>query len=429
MPMIDTNIVQHCIPTDPTMKLVKQKLRRMKPEWILKIKEEVEKQYNAGFLRVVNYSEWLDNVVLVPKKDGKVRMCVDFQDLNKASPKDDLPLPHIDVLVDKIAGHALLSFMDEFLGYNQIKIALEDMEKTSFIIPWGTNCYKVMTFGLKNAGATYQHPATTLLHDLIHKEVEVYVDDMIVKSKDHAGHMPALSKFFERIWNVTQKSIKGRVIADNLAHCSPEEAEEIQGDFSDEDIMGIEVESWKMYFNRATNQNGSGIGVLIISPKGTHIPFSGRLNFLATNNAIEYKAYIMGLRAALSLGVKELEVYGDSTLIISQFQNKRKIKEERLVPYHECLQKWASKFNKVQYQYVPRMKNQIVDALATMASMMDRPKEDETRPIVLEHKEEPANYCMTIEKDEEKNGEGEWYSDILQYLKDGTYPPSPDKND
>mgnify|MGYP003745750355 CR=1 FL=1 len=127
----------------------------MKPEWTLKIKKEVDKQYNAGFLRVVNYPEWLANVVLVPKKDGKVRMCVDFWDLNKANPKDNFPLPYIDILVDNTAGHALLSFMDEFSGYNQIKMAPEDMEKTYFITPWGTYCYKVMPFGLKNAGATY----------------------------------------------------------------------------------------------------------------------------------------------------------------------------------------------------------------------------------------------------------------------------------
>ena len=97
-----------------------------------------------------NYPEWLANVVPVPKKDGKVRMCVDFQDLNKASPKDDFLLPHIDVLVDNTAEHVLLSFMDGFSGYNQIKMAPEDMEKTSFITPWVTYCYKVMHFGLTN---------------------------------------------------------------------------------------------------------------------------------------------------------------------------------------------------------------------------------------------------------------------------------------
>ncbi|XP_075657669.1 uncharacterized protein LOC142627684 [Castanea sativa] len=172
-----------------------------------------------------------------------------------------------------------------------------------------------------------------------------------------------------------------------------------------------------MYFDGTTNQNGSGIGVLLISPIRTYILFSSRLNFLATKNATEYEACIMGLRAALSLGVKELEVYGDSALIISKIQKKLKIKEERLMPYHECLRKWAAKFNKIQYQYVPRMQNQIADALATMASMIDGPKENETRSIVVEQKEEPT-YCMTIEEDIEKNGEGKWYSDYLQYLKE-----------
>ena len=99
----------------------------MKLEWTLEIKEEVEKQYNVGFLRVVNYPEWLANVVSVSKKDGKVRMCVDFRDLNKASPNNDFPLPHIDILVDNTAGHALLSFMDGLSGYNQIKMAPKDM--------------------------------------------------------------------------------------------------------------------------------------------------------------------------------------------------------------------------------------------------------------------------------------------------------------
>ena len=136
---------------------------------------------------------------------------------------------------------------------------------------------------------------------------------------------------------VTLKSIKGRAIADYLAHWSPEEVEEIQRDFLDEDIMGIELEPWKMYFDGATNQNGNGIGVLLISPKGTNFQFSGRLNFPTTNNATEYKACSMGLQASLSFRVEELEVYGDSALIISQIQNRWKIKEEKLMPYHECL--------------------------------------------------------------------------------------------
>ena len=139
------------------------------------------------------------NVVPVPKKDGKVRVCVDFRDLNKVSPKDDFSLPHIDMLVDSTTGNPMLSFMDGFSGYNQILMAPEDTEKTSFITEWGTYCYRVMPFGLKNAGATYQRAATTLFHDMMHRDVEVYVDGMIVKSRDKADHLAALQRFFERI--------------------------------------------------------------------------------------------------------------------------------------------------------------------------------------------------------------------------------------
>ena len=122
----------------------------------LKINEEVKKQFDANFLAIAGYPEWVTNIVPVPKKDGKVRMCMDYQDLNRASPKDNFPLPHIDVIVDNMTSFALFSFMDGFSGYNQIKMAPEDMEKTTFITLWGTFCYKVMSFGLKNVGAMYQ---------------------------------------------------------------------------------------------------------------------------------------------------------------------------------------------------------------------------------------------------------------------------------
>nr|CAN77310.1 hypothetical protein VITISV_017493 [Vitis vinifera] len=199
MPGLDPSIVQHHLPILPHARPVKQKLRRLHPHWSLQVKEEIQKQLSVGFISVVEYPEWLANVVPVPKKDGKVRVCVDFRDLNKASPKDDFPLSHIDLLVDSIAGHSMLSFMDRFSGYNQILMALEDMEKTTFITEWGTYCYKVMPFGLKNAGATYQRAATTLFHDMMHKDVEVYVDDMIVKSQGRVDHLEALERFFERI--------------------------------------------------------------------------------------------------------------------------------------------------------------------------------------------------------------------------------------
>ena len=146
------------------------------------MKEEIHKQLNVGFISVVEYLEWLANVVPVPKKDGKVRVCVDLRDINKARHKDGFSLPHIDLLVDNTAGHSMLSFMYGFSGYYKILMTPEDMEKTIFIIEWGTYCYRVMPFGLKNVGATYYRVATTLFHDMMHRDVEFYVDDMIVKS-------------------------------------------------------------------------------------------------------------------------------------------------------------------------------------------------------------------------------------------------------
>jgi len=199
MPGLDSEIVQHRLPLKPECHPIKQRLRRMKPEVSLKIKEEVEKQFNVGFLVVAQYPQWVANIVTVPKKDGNVRMCVDYRDLNRASPKDDFPLPHIDTLVDNTATSSLYSFMDGFSGYNQIKMAPEDMEKTTFITLWGTFCYKVMSFRLKNAGATYQRAMLALFHDMMHKEIEVYVDDMIAKSESEEEHLINLKKLFERL--------------------------------------------------------------------------------------------------------------------------------------------------------------------------------------------------------------------------------------
>ena len=109
-------------------------------------------------------------------------------------------MPQIDVLVDNTANFALFSFMYGFSGYNQIKMAPEDMEKTMFVTLWGTFYYKVMSFGLKNAGATYQGAMVSLFHDMMHKEIEVYMDYMIAKSKTEVEHLVNLQKLFERLW-------------------------------------------------------------------------------------------------------------------------------------------------------------------------------------------------------------------------------------
>lgn len=127
-----------------------------------------------------------------------------------------------------------MSFMDGFLGYNQIKMAPRDMTKTTFITEWRIYCYTVMPFGLKNMGATYQRMATALSHDIMHNEVEVYVDDMVVKSKDREGHIVNLRKFFERIkeyrlrlnpqkctFRVTSRKLLGFLVSDRGIEVDP----------------------------------------------------------------------------------------------------------------------------------------------------------------------------------------------------------------
>ena len=197
MPGIDPSVITHRLNVHPSSKLVRQKKRVFVPQRDNAIKEEVQKLTTAQFIREVYYPDWLANVVMVKKANGKWRMCVDFTDLNKACPKDSYPLPCIDQLVDSTAGHQLLSFMDAFSGYNQIKMEEVDQEKTSFITSQGLFYYKVMPFGLKNAGVTYQRLVNHMFYPQIGRNVEVYVNDMLVKSLDEERHMDDLQETFD----------------------------------------------------------------------------------------------------------------------------------------------------------------------------------------------------------------------------------------
>ena len=144
---------------------------------------EIVKLIEVGFIREVKYLTWIANIVLVKKKNGKIHVCVNFRDLNNACPKYDFPLPIIELMVDATTDHGTLSFMDGSSGYNQIRLGPRDEELTAFRTPKGIYYYKVMPFGLNNAGATYQHAMQKIFDDMLHKNVECYVDDLVVKSR------------------------------------------------------------------------------------------------------------------------------------------------------------------------------------------------------------------------------------------------------
>ena len=149
---IDDKVIEHCLNVDLTKKLIQQKRQVFALERNKAVIEEVEKLLIASFIREVFYPEWLTNIVMVKKPNGKLWMCVDFTDINNAYPKDSFPPPKIDQLEDSTAGHGLLTFMDAFSGYNQIRMNKEDQEKTTFVTSQRLYCYMVMPFGLKMQG-------------------------------------------------------------------------------------------------------------------------------------------------------------------------------------------------------------------------------------------------------------------------------------
>ncbi|PKA55935.1 RNA-directed DNA polymerase like [Apostasia shenzhenica] len=197
MPEIDRKIAEHKLSLSADVPPIRQKKRNFGCEKQRAIKEEVEKLIAAGFIREIAYPTWLANVVVVKKTTGKWRMCVDFTDLNRACPKDFYPLPKIERLVDSSVGHSMMSFLDAFSSYHQIRMAEEDERHTSFITDHRIFCYKVMPFGLKNAGATYQRMIDAVFHDQNGRNLEAYVDVLLVKNRSKEGHLEDLRETLE----------------------------------------------------------------------------------------------------------------------------------------------------------------------------------------------------------------------------------------
>ena len=199
MPGIDPDFLCHRLAMDPQVWPVRQRRRKFNEEKRQVIHDETHKLLAAGHIREIQHPEWLANVVLVKKSNGKWRMWVDFTDLNKASPKDSYPLPSIDALVDSASGCQLMSFLDAFSGYNQIRMYPMDECKTAFMTERSCYCYKVMSFGLKNAGATYQRLMDRVLSPMLGRNEQAYVDDMVVTSRGKEQHVADLEELFTTI--------------------------------------------------------------------------------------------------------------------------------------------------------------------------------------------------------------------------------------
>ena len=194
---IDPAFICHHLNVNPSITAKKQPPRHPSREHVDAIRDEVAKLKHAGAIKEVFYPEWLANTMVVKKKSEKWRVCVDFMDLNKTCPKDPFPMPRIDQLVDATVGHPRISFLDAFQGYHQIPLALEDQEKIAFMTPTGNYHYKVMSFGSKNVGSTYQRMMTRMFEQQLGKSIEIYVDNMVMKSKVVSEYLGDLGSTFD----------------------------------------------------------------------------------------------------------------------------------------------------------------------------------------------------------------------------------------
>jgi hypothetical protein len=197
MPGLDRSIIEHRLPLKKGFQPFQQRARQMRTKVLEEVKKEIEKMLEAGFIRPCRYAEWISSIIPVLKKDGLWRVRMDFRDLNRATPKDEYLMPIEETLINAAADNKILSFMDGNAGYNQIFMAPEDIHETAFWVPDAVGLFKyvVMNFGLKNAGATYQHAMNYIYHDLIGKLVEIYIDDVVVKSTSIEGTWGIYAKF------------------------------------------------------------------------------------------------------------------------------------------------------------------------------------------------------------------------------------------
>jgi hypothetical protein len=189
-------IIEHGLGIDPSVRPKKQRLRKMSNEKTEAAKAEVHRLLEANFIEPIAYPTWLANVVMVQKKSGKRRMCIDFTSLNKACPKDNFPLPRIDKIVDSAAGCEVMSLLDCFSGYHQIYMKEEDKASTSFITPFGTYCFIRMPEGLKNARSTFSRLTKRVLESQVGRNIFTYVDDIVVASKNKEDHLDDLAETF-----------------------------------------------------------------------------------------------------------------------------------------------------------------------------------------------------------------------------------------
>ncbi|XP_075654844.1 uncharacterized protein LOC142625014 [Castanea sativa] len=317
VPGIDPEFICHHLNVSPEVVPRKHPLRCASQEHAEAIKEEVNKLKQAGAIKETFYPEWLANTVVVKKKNGKWRVCVDFTDLNRVCPKDPFPIPRIDQLVDATVGHPRMSFLDAFQGYHLIPLSLADQEKIAFRAPNGNYHYRVMPFG------------KFLGYMITHRGIEVNPDQI---RAIRGLHPPQNPKEVQRL-----TAIKGQVLANFVA-------EFMEGSIKQEEV------------------------ILTVMSIGS--VKSLRLGFVATNNEAEYEALLAGAQMVKHLGGEVVEFYCDSRLIVGQVNGEFEAIRDERQKYLNRVKCALSMFKQFKVRQIPRGQNAHVDSLAMLATSL-----------------------------------------------------------
>jgi hypothetical protein len=199
MPSILREVIEHKLMVNPNICLVRHKARWQALKRQDFIKSEVKRMLQVGFIYELVHPQWLTNAVVVLKNNGKLRMCIDYTDLNKACPKGPFPLPCINSIIDSTIGCELLCMLDAYSEYHHISTAKEDHEKTAFMTLAGSFCYISMPFGLKNAGPTFQRAMHITLDPHLGCNIMVYIDKIIIKSQKQKSLLGDLEEAFDSL--------------------------------------------------------------------------------------------------------------------------------------------------------------------------------------------------------------------------------------
>nr|GEX59726.1 reverse transcriptase domain-containing protein [Tanacetum cinerariifolium] len=369
------------------------------------VTNEVAEWVKAGIVRLVRYPTYISNPVLVKKGDGTWRTCIDFKNLNSACSNDYYPLSNI----------------------------CKDEEKTAFYTDQGTYCYIKMPFGLKNIRATYQRLVDSTFQSQIGKNLEAYVDDMMIKSRDEKMLLPDIAETFDNLKKINMKLNpkkcsfgveEGKFIGDAklerkaqiLAYFIVERPEEDSPDTPTEEVEL--PEPWILFTDESSCTYGSRAGLILTNPKGMEFTYALRFRFDATNNEAEYEALVVGLRITEQMGVKNLQANVDSRLVANQVNGTYVAKEADMIRYLEKVKALTGSFKAFSIKQVPRSENKKANALSKIASTSVAHLSKQVLVEELKEKSISEREILTVVEEEGDT----WMNHIFKYLKEGTLP-------